>query len=58
MGLTPRQVEQETTERHNVTTPYSPGPAPAQGPVPSSSFYMGEDDLFRNPFTDGFPSRR
>ena len=34
------------------------GTAPAQGPVPSSSFYMGEDDLFRNPFTDGLPSRR
>jgi hypothetical protein len=58
MGVTPRQVARETTERPNVTTPNSPGPAPAQGPVPASSFYMGEDDLFRDPFRDGFPSRR
>jgi len=55
MGVTPKQVERETTERRKVTTPCSPGPAPAEGVVPVS---MGEDDLFRNPFTDGFPSRR
>ncbi len=58
MGVTPRPIGQETTERRNVTVPSGPGPAPAPAPVHSPSFYMGEDDLFRNPYVDGFPSRR
>ena len=57
MGMTTRQAERETTERRNVTV------APLAVPVTMQAgatlpFYMGEDELFRDPFTDGFPSRR
>lgn len=58
MGVTPTQVERGTTERRNVTMPCSPVAEPTQGQVPLSSSYMGEDELFRNPYVDGFPSRR
>jgi hypothetical protein len=33
----------------------SPAPENIQGRLSS---YMGEDELFRDPFADGFPSRR
>ncbi len=58
MGVTPRPMGQETIERRNVTAPSGPGPAPGPAPVQSLSSYMAEDDLFRNPYVDGFPSRR
>ena len=55
MGMTPRKVEREPTGQRNVTTPHLAGPAMASAvPLP----YMGDDELFRDPFRDGLPSSR
>ena len=58
MGMTTRKVKPETTERRNVPEVHTPALTPKGTATPPASFHMGEDDLFRDPFADGFPSRR
>jgi hypothetical protein len=56
VGLTPLPVTRDTPERRAGQAPAVPMPPQLPLAIPSS--YMGEDEIFRDPFTDGFPSRR